>query len=379
MGTAVSIENRYEFLSRDSGATSGEAQFLRYLLGGRIRDLYLNVTTEGACLRAGNETLPLTINRTEFDNSYVCSPYSAYISYTKEEVSLLKNPLIVRTLRTLISLCSFAVKAGQINQVVQVNNWLCSTNLYPNLSFSAVATGTESILSRYPRHAIMFRSLNEDTNQDLIAHLRKLGYEFYPSRQVYVFDTAQAGFAKKRMLQSDFALLKKTKLNTVDHGGITEGDYDRIVELYQELYIVKHSTLNPQITRDYIRLNHAHKLLEFWGLKDDQGVLQGVIGFYSREGVLATHLIGYNTSLPQSLGVYRLLSALLFKEAMERKLILNFSSGAANFKRLRGGKPVIEYSAIYSRHLPLLQRLVWTGLRLVAQHVGVRILKKFEL
>jgi hypothetical protein len=90
-------------------------------------------------------------------------------------------------------------------------------------------------------------------------------------------------------------------------------------------------------------------------------------------------LIGYNTELPQTAGIYRLLCALLFQEAIQKRLVLNFSSGAANFKRLRGGKPLIEFSAIYSRHLPPIQRTVWACLRLVSQHIGVRILRKFEL
>jgi hypothetical protein len=377
-GTSIISHSDDQLFDR-IGSTSGEIQFLRYLLTGRIPDLYSNITTDGAFLRADETALPLTINRREFENSYVCSPYSAYISYTQEELKLLKNPILIRCLRSIIAAGSHLLKAGQINKVVQVNNWLCSTNLYPKLSYKALSVGTKSLLELYPQHAVMFRSLNEYTNTQLIKDLGQLGYELFPSRQIYVFDTLQDGFAKKRMLQSDFSLLKKTEFNVVNHEQIVPEDYDRITQLYRELYILKHSSLNPQITTDYIRLNHEHRLLEFKGLRDQEGVLQGVIGYFAKEGVLATHLVGYNTSLPQNIGIYRLLSALLFQEAIRKKLVLNFSSGAANFKKLRGGKPVIEFSAIYSKHLPTVQRVVWTFLRLVSQHIGIKILRKFEL
>ena len=62
-------------------------------------------------------------------------------------------------------------------------------------------------------------------------------------------------------------------------------------------------------------------------------------------------VFGYDTTLPQNLGLYRRLMALLYVEAQRRDCRLHLSSGAGTFKRGRGGVPHQEYSAIYSGHL----------------------------
>lgn len=379
----ATVEYSFErLMQRFAGAgagSNGELAFFKYLLDGRVRDLLRNVSTQGAYIDLEDETLPLTINRREFGNSYVCSPYSAYVTYTREELGLLKNPFLIAGLRVVLGVSGLLLKMGRINRVVQVNNWLCSTNLYPHLKPGSLAQATSTLLKHYPDYAVMWRSLNYDTNPGLIEELKEQGYELFPARQVYLFDARDPSFKKKRMLQSDFSMLKKTDLVLVDHDDIGEADYERIEALYQNLYILKHSSLNPQMTADFIRLNHQHKLLTFKGLRDKSGILQGVIGYFEKAGVLATHLIGYNTDLPQEMGLYRMLSALLFREAIDKGLMLNFSSGAAHFKRLRGGKPVLEYTAIYNKHLPLLQRWSWSMLAWAARTIGAKVLVKFAL
>jgi hypothetical protein len=68
-------------------------------------------------------------------------------------------------------------------------------------------------------------------------------------------------------------------------------------------------------------------------------------------------MLGYDTALPQEMGLYRLLMALLLKTAKERSLMLHLSSGAGAFKRSRGGKATLEYTAIYSEHLSPSKRM----------------------
>jgi hypothetical protein len=94
---------------------------------------------------------------------------------------------------------------------------------------------------------------------------------------------------------------------------------------------------------------------------------------------MTTPLIGYDLALPRKLGLYRMLTALVFQEARETGRILNLSAGAAQFKRHRGGEAQIEYSAVYIAHLPVFQRAVWASLGGLLRHVGVRILQTYEL
>ena len=77
--------------------------------------------------------LPISVNVQEYENSYVCSPYSHYVTYAKEELVLIQQ----RWLRVILSLLieSFGIfcKLCRINRAIHVNNWLLSTNLYPDL------------------------------------------------------------------------------------------------------------------------------------------------------------------------------------------------------------------------------------------------------
>ena len=48
--------------------------------------------------------------------------------------------------------------------------------------------------------------------------------------------------------------------------------------------------------------------------------------------------------------------------AMEEKLRVNFSAGAATFKRNRGARPTLEFSVVFDNHLPRWRRLAYQGL-----------------
>ena len=95
--------------------------------------------------------------------------------------------------------------------------------------------------------------------------------------------------------------------------------------------------------------------------------------------VLDQKRVGYDTSLPIELGLYRMLAAIVLREAARRAITLNMSSGIADFKRLRGGIAHIEYSAVYYDHLPMRRRIVWRTLATLLDQIGVRVLKKNEL
>ncbi|MGR5415062.1 hypothetical protein ACPV52_20615, partial [Vibrio astriarenae] len=83
------------------------------------------------------------------------------------------------------------------------------------------------------------------------------------------------------------------------------------------------------------------------GFRDADGVLRAVVGVFGQGPLLTAPLVGYDTTWPQSAGLYRLLMAHVLRTTMARDAELNLSAGAAHFKRLRGGVPAIEMSAVY--------------------------------
>jgi Acetyltransferase (GNAT) domain len=141
----------------------------------------------------------------------------------------------------------------------------------------------------------------------------------------------------------------------------------------------KYSYYNPRFTEAAIRLWREQRLLEMFGLRSPEGRLDGVVGCFGRDRVLSAPLVGYDTSLPQKLGLYRMLIALVLRQAARQALTLNLSAGASGFKRLRGGVAHLEYTALFCAHLPPHRRAMWRTLTWLLTEVGARVLQNFEL
>jgi hypothetical protein len=355
-------------------------QWLDVLFSRPAERLVSNVRTEWALLRAGEAMLPVTINDNEFENSYVCSPYTGCVLYPRSELDKLRgHPVVTAAIRALLLGMQLPLKLGRINRVACVNNWLLSTNLYPEFDATKIPQITQLLVNRYPTHAIAFRSLNEVTNDNLLRRLKAAGYLLAPSRQVYFFDAIAGNFERRPNSRWDRALLSKTRFHIVHHDEINAADVPRIERLYRLLYVEKYSPHNPQFSVEFLEECRRRRLLNFVGLRNDDGRLEGVVGSFNRAGVMTVPIVGYDTSLPQRLGLYRMLMALVMREAAERRLLLNLSSGAAEFKRLRGGTPHLEYTAVYCRHLSWPSRIVWQALAALLQYVGSPILQKYRL
>ncbi len=340
-----------------------------------------NVDTQMFVLTIDDLVLPVTVNDRELANSYVCSPYNHYVTYTKEELITLKNPVLEKVLAIIINCLGMLTIWGEINRVVIVHNLLLSTNLYPELSTLQITEITEYLKNNFPNHAIIFRSINTFINDDLFNAFQANHYNLIGSRQVYLFNPHDKSLMTGKMrsrLKQDTNLIKKSGYEVVDKSQLTSDDIPRIVELYNFLYLDKYSFNNPQFNEKFIELVFKNYAWQFKVLKKE-GKIDGVVGFYEVNGIMTTPILGYDTGLPQVLGLYRMLSALLTIEATEKGIILHQSSGAAEFKRFRGFVGNIEYSAVFHRHLSLQRRLIWWLLELLVNQVAVPMMQKYRL
>lgn len=346
-----------------------------------------NVHTTMHVLQVGPHVFPMTVNGAVYGQSYVCSIHTAFILYARQEIQRWqdkspKNKRISLTalfLKSIVRGMEWMMTAAHVDQIVSVNNWLLSTNLYPEWSGEHLGELTDTLIQQYPHHMIVFRSLNKITASALITAFKKTGYLLVPARQIYFLHQRFQDYMKKRDTKADLKFLAQTTYRVVHHDDIMPADYPRIAHLYQLLYIEKYSAYNPQFTITYIQLCHEQRLLTMIGLRNEQGILDGVVGFFERNGVFTTPLLGYDTELPASLGLYRLLSIILLKHTHTTGLICNKSSGAAHFKRLRGAIPAIEYSAIYIQHLPWGRRAFLKTLAFFLTNVGLPIMEKYKL
>lgn len=341
----------------------------------------VNVSTTLLIARIDDLVLPLTVNEAEYDNSYVCSPYTHYVRYAKQELMLLRKPLLEKGLSALLSVVGWGMRQSQINKVVHINNWLLSTNLYPAMSGEQAVCLLAAVRERYPEHAVVFRSLCPGLHSDLTGELAEAGCQLIPSRQIYLYRANDPNFgnAKSRwLLKRDYELLAKHGYEFVSEANLTEEDIPRITELYKLLYLEKYSYDNPQFSEHFIGTAKASGTLTLCGLRKE-GRIDAVMGYFCRNGVMTTPLFGYDTALPQSIGLYRMLSACLIGQARENGHLLHESAGAAQFKRNRGAVPDFEYSAVYERHLPMSRRWCWLLLERLLNRVGVPLMRRMKL
>ncbi len=332
-----------------------------------------NLHTDYQTLEIQGHIIPITKNQTDYHNSYVCSPYTAYISYARDELGLLSNKGLRWFLKGVIQVASGLLKLGKINQTIAINNWLFSTNLIPKWHAETIQNLTQHLSQENPKHSLTIRSLNQETDHDVMQNLQQQGWLLLPARQIYLF-TKDDNWWQRNNVKNDQRLLRKTKLTLVAPKDHQTQDFIDIENCFHQLFIEKHSQYNPQFTAVFFELAHRHQQVEFFSFKDKSGRIIASIGLFTQHNIITAPIVGYDTNLPQKLGLYRLLMAILLKITHERNQTLNLSSGASHFKRQRGGKPIIEYTALYVKHLPFTQRIILKTFSRLLNHFGSNIL-----
>ncbi|MER8674752.1 GNAT family N-acetyltransferase [Mesorhizobium sp. C386A] len=344
-----------------------------------VRDLVRNLTVAVEALEIAGRFFPLTLNdRSEAPNCYVCCPSSAYIDYAIDETrNFVSSPMLQRAIRMLIGLCAPLVRMSGLDHQVQVNNWLYSTNPVPLLDRNAVAAIRDDLTARFPDRAVLIRSLNEIADPSTIAALKAEGFRMLAARQIYIF--AGRGSAMTNDMKRDRKRLRTTPFERVGNGDFTEADYARAEALYRMLYLDKYTPLNPHYTARYIGETHRRGILQLAGLRRPGGELVAVAALSQNGRTLTQPIVGYDTSLPVSEGLYRMMMAIAQDHAMAHGLFFNMSAGAAAFKRLRGAVATVEYNAVYAGHLRRRQRAAVRIMEFVLAKIGVPLLRRFEL
>lgn len=342
-----------------------------------------NVDNEVQVLSFGKSLLPLVIGNPKAKrNSYLTSTLTQYFDLALEEIEMeMKGkgsfyafiaPFFLAIFRSFFKLLGF-------EKVVFVNNFILSTNLYPNLAPSGLKNIKDKLSQAFPGHAIVFRSVDQSLDKAIHEELKTLRFREIISRPILYMDPQEHHYQKKRMFKMDQKLWKKNKkyhwelLHQSD-----ESSLQRICQLYEDLYLKKYSSLNPAYRIGYIRLLLDSNLLDFWVLMKDKEIY-GVSAFFKRQGKITTPFIGYEMSVPLKEGLYRFLNYHLMQTAIDENLVLNMSSGAAHFKKLRGGQPSLEYNMVYDRHLPFWQRIPWHIYHFVSEKVAIPSIQKYEL
>lgn len=338
-----------------------------------------NVQTDLKILSIDNLVLPITINNKEYNNSYVVSPYTHYISYSKEELKELKNPLLEVILKGILNILGVFLRITKINKVVQVNNWMVSTNLYVDLDQNQINAITEYLTKVYPEHAVVFRSINNYSCKKVYKGLVNCCYHLIASRQVYISkNKSTLNRFEKSHISRDLNLIKKHDYVVETLAKCEDKTASQLVTLYNSLYLDKYSKYNPQFNKEFIKLGINQGLFNVLCVKKDNSI-DAFYGYFKRNGFMTAPLFGYKIDLPKERGLYRILSSKLYCESQDNNITLHLSSGAASFKRNRGGFAVIEYNAVYLKHLPFYRRLGWIVLENLINKIAISLLNKYKL
>jgi hypothetical protein len=326
--------------------------------------------TELMAVKVGETIIPITVSDFHPDNTYTVSPYSHYVSYGGfEEVHRLENPPIEALIKFVMRPVAWYFRRTELDKVVYVNNWLLSTNLYPSVNSDQLSALCEALPKWFPDRAIIFRSLDRIRSPHICDHLSAHDYDLVLSRQVWFMEPAEA--MKFRQFKEDLRLIKRN--GHVRSEELSDDELARGVDLYNQLYLKKYSYYNPQFTVDFLRLARDEKILNLRMLRKD-GVLNAIMGYFVRNGAMTQPLFGYDTSLPQETALYRHLTAVTLQEGLEKKLLVHASGGVGKFKKGRSGKRVIEYNAVFTKHLPRYRQTPWK----LIQRIGELAIPVFE-
>ncbi len=359
--------------------TEAECAYLKTFVHSGSLALIGNLRTRVLGLRSGKRIFPVTVNEAEYGDAYVCLPHSAYALYAKAELDIVDAGPWSPVLACLADIASGMMRAGRINQIVHLNNWMLSTNLHDGWLGEDLPDIRLTLVRAYPNHIIAVRSLNEWSDRELAERFRADGWKMLPSRQIYVTDDLQRDWAPRRDTRRDIALLAKTPYRIDTMETLLPGDSERIAELYAKLYLVRYSRLNPAFTPAYIEMTHRTKVIQYRGFRDVKGVLAIIVGCFVRGRILTTPIVGYDTTRPREEGLYRMASILLTQVAQERDLRLNSSAGAASFKRSRGARPLLEYSAFFVDHLSWSRRTMVVGMERLLNKLTIPLMRERSL
>ncbi|WP_374518539.1 hypothetical protein [Undibacterium squillarum] len=335
-------------------------------------------------LEWAGQHLPVSLlQKSDAATAYTCSPYSAWIRYPRDEL----RQHVAAPWQTLTSFAASVALSPlaammwrcKLDQAAIIGNHLVSTNLYQPWLAEQIAGLPAALRRQFPERPWMIRNLCHSLHHDTMQHLQQQGWLMLPARRIYLCDPSDPAVWKHNHVKQDAKLLKRTEVSLIHHDQLQPADIPALRQLFRQVFIHKHSALNPDFSEDFFALCLETRFLQLFALRYE-GKLCGVLGLQTEphSGWMTTPLIGYDTSLPAKLGLYRHLMALLLDQAREQQLRLHYSSGAASFKLARGGKGETEYTAIHLAHLPGCRQLTGHLMHRVLQQCAPALLEKAD-
>ena len=292
---------------------------------------------------SGELLIPLTLYTPTLDHApgtYITSLKCGWFDYLAEELH--ERQVLAWLIKRLGSLA----KNLGLEDLILIGNLPVSTNLHDLESLSGLAQLARHLRTRYPNHFMAVRNLIPSQHASTLEALKAIGFFAIPQRVVYHFDLRLPITGKKPShLQRDLTLLKNSGLKVQVHQSITRETSRLICLQYQQIYIDKHSAFNANYTADFFYDSTQSGAFQCMTLSDAQENILAFAMLYTMGQTLSVPALGYETQSSMT-GLYRMLFASIWLHTQNSKMSLNYSSGAGDFKRKRGGLAELEYTLI---------------------------------
>lgn len=273
------------------------------------------------------------------DTSYITSLRSGWFDYAAQELG--DQKLAASGVR----LAGQVARCMGFDRLILVGNFPVSTNAWPLDTHHALTEACLDTVRAHATHFVGIRNLQKEKNASVMHALRTQGFHALPARVVYEFDLREGLKSKPSHLMRDRSALAKSNLAIHIKSEISNVQASRMRELYQAIYIQKHSVLNAQYTTQFFADMVQSQLMQALVLENREGTIMAFAMLYRQGDTLTVPALGYDTEADID-GLYRLLFAAIHQYTQTQQLLLNYSSGAGDFKRKRGGLPRMEYTLL---------------------------------
>ena len=292
------------------------------------------------------------------DQCYITSPKIAWFDYAAQELRHQRGfALLLRALGRLAN-------AIGLSHHCVVGNFPISTVVWTEGELNLIPQVCRTLELSRPDRFLFVRNIRPELHAQLCEELVGLGFYALPARVVYEFDLRQEPEKVPSQLKRDMKDASKLTLHCQVVEEITREESEQLQALYYSIYIEKHGAFNAQYTPKFLRDMINGGAMRCLMLHDSAGVCVAFALLHQVDVTLTVPALGYDVH-HRVAGLYRALFVQVYKYTLAHQLLLNYSSGAGEFKRKRGGVPRMEFTMVKapqsywqwkSRILKLLQR-----------------------
>lgn len=301
----------------------------------------------------------------------------------------------------IVSCVALVAQLLKLDEAIFVNNHLISTCLWPNgimWSSSRVEDINAKLQKIAPDKALVWRSIDKLSQPSLTQLLSDdSSCLLIPARIVCWLDDVKSAIEspKSNQLKIDLKLFRQKvgwdikeqaaiqamladkpptlEMTTIPPEDLTLAMCEAMIDLYDELYLVKYSRRNPQLTPPGLhRLAQSGFFapLEILRLRSNPSRIVAFATGIILDGVVTYPFGGYDMHCEDSRILYRLLTMLVLNQSFRDSIPqFHMSGGVSKFKQNRGARPTVEYIGVFADHLSFRQRLGWKILKVITDRI----------